>query len=83
MALTSYDAFQALRVIISNTATNRLGASEIEADMHLDAAGDRSEVVPLIVMMMEDHFDISISDEEASNFRTVADLIDFIVKRVN
>jgi acyl carrier protein len=46
-----------------------------------DLAGDSIDSVELI-MMMEEEFDIDISDEDAEKIKTVGDIIKFMEKMV-
>lgn len=45
-----------------------------------DLKVDSLDIVEL-VMSLEDEFDISISDDEAAQLKTVGDVIDFVVKK--
>ncbi|MDL2286275.1 acyl carrier protein [Desulfococcaceae bacterium OttesenSCG-928-F15] len=49
----------------------------LEASLIEDLGADSLDIVALI-MMMEDMFDVDISDEQAEKLRTVKDVIEFL-----
>lgn len=53
-----------------------------EASFIDDLGADSLDLVEL-VMAMEDHFNIEISDEELMKIRTIQDAVDYIKKRLS
>jgi acyl carrier protein len=60
-----------------------IAAEDLKESMNFakDLAGDSIDSVELI-MMMEEEFDIDISDEDAEKIKTVGDIIKFMEKTV-
>jgi acyl carrier protein len=60
-----------------------IAAEDLKESMNFtkDLAGDSIDSVELI-MMMEEEFDIDISDEDAEKIKTVGDIIKFMEKMV-
>jgi acyl carrier protein len=60
-----------------------IAAENLKESMNFakDLAGDSIDAVELI-MMMEEEFDIDISDEDAEKIKTVGDAIKFVEKMV-
>ncbi len=54
----------------------------LEASFVDDLGADSLDLVEL-VMAMEDHFGIEISDEELMKIRTIRDAVDYIRKRLS
>lgn len=54
----------------------------LEASFIDDLGADSLDLVEL-VMAMEDHFNIEISDEELMKIRTIQDAVDYIKKRLS
>ncbi|HPC04827.1 MAG TPA: acyl carrier protein [Syntrophales bacterium] len=54
----------------------------LEASFIDDLGADSLDLVEL-VMAMEDHFGIEISDEELMKIRTIQDAVDYIKKRLS
>ncbi len=54
----------------------------LEASFVDDLGADSLDLVEL-VMAMEDHFGIEISDEELMKIRTIQDAVDYIGKRLS
>ncbi|HNT56384.1 MAG TPA: acyl carrier protein [Syntrophales bacterium] len=54
----------------------------LEASFVDDLGADSLDLVEL-VMAMEDHFGIEISDEELMKIRTIQDAVDYIRKRLS
>ncbi|HHU80365.1 MAG: acyl carrier protein [Bacilli bacterium] len=53
----------------------------LETDLQADLGADSLDAVELI-MTLEDEFELSISDEQAQNFRKVKDIVDYIEKHI-
>lgn len=53
----------------------------LETDLQSDLGADSLDAVELI-MTLEDEFELSISDEQAQNFRKVKDIVDYIEKHI-
>ncbi len=64
---------------------NQLGVDEdsitMYSDVMEDLGADSLDVVTLI-MSFEDEYGISISDEDAQNFRTVGDIVSYIENNI-
>jgi len=54
----------------------------LEASFVDDLGADSLDLVEL-VMAMEDHFGVEISDEELMKIRTIQDAVDYIKKRLS
>ncbi len=52
-----------------------------ESRLQEDLGADSLDAVELI-MNIEDEFDIQISDDEATDIKTVGELVDFITKKI-
>ncbi|NMA05103.1 MAG: acyl carrier protein [Acholeplasmataceae bacterium] len=52
-----------------------------ESRLQEDLGADSLDAVELI-MNIEDEFEIQISDEEATDIKTVGELVDFITKKI-
>lgn len=64
---------------------DQLGVDEsdvtMSSDVMEDLGADSLDVVTLL-MSFEDEYGISISDEEAQNFRTVGDIVSYIENNI-
>lgn len=60
-----------------------VGPEEVksEADFREDLGGDSLDLV-MVIMEIEKDFSISVTDEEADQVNTVADIIDLVEKHV-
>jgi acyl carrier protein len=52
-----------------------------ESNIVLDLNADSLEVIEL-VLAIEEHYDIEVSDEDAQNLATVADIVAYVQKRI-
>ncbi|PKK38643.1 Acyl carrier protein [Clostridiaceae bacterium JG1575] len=68
--------FEKVRDIIAD----KLGMSpeEIRMDMGFEDLGADSLDLMEVIMALEDEFDLTMPEDEASNTKTVADLVQFI-----
>ncbi|WP_223700264.1 acyl carrier protein [Sutcliffiella deserti] len=66
---------------VTKIVVDRLGVDESEVNLDSkfkdDLGADSLDVVEL-VMELEDEFDLEISDDEAENITTVADVVNYI-----
>ncbi|WP_078380928.1 acyl carrier protein [Sutcliffiella halmapala] len=66
---------------VTKIIVDRLGVDESEVNLDSkfkdDLGADSLDVVEL-VMELEDEFDLEISDDEAENITTVADVVNYI-----
>lgn len=70
---------------IKKVVAEQLGVSSIEiksADSFIDNLGADSLDEVELVMALEDEFEISISDEDANNIKTVQQAIDYVTANV-
>lgn len=63
--------------LISEELIIAKGNIQPEAKLREDLGADSLDLTEL-VMVLEDHFDISIPDSELANIETVQDLVDYI-----
>ena len=63
--------------------TKHFGLDDLSPDTHLfkDLRADDLDVIE-VVMLIEESFDISISDEEIENFQTLQDMYDCVAKKI-
>lgn len=52
---------------------------KMETDLGADLGADSLDAVELM-MALEDEFELEIADEEAQNFKTVADIVNYLDK---
>ena len=71
---------------VKKIVAEQLGANEadvkLESSFVDDLGADSLDLVEL-VMAMEDHFGIEISDEELMKIRTIQHAVDYITKRLS
>jgi acyl carrier protein len=68
-----------VKAIIAEQLGLQLEEIKIDSRFVEDLGADSLDLVDL-VMKLEDEFEVSIDDEQASNLRTVKDALDFIEK---
>lgn len=74
--------FEKVRDIISD----QLGVADIESittetSMIKDLGADSLDAVE-IIMALEDEFGISVPDEEAENFKSIGDIVNYIESKI-
>lgn len=74
--------FEKVRDIIAD----QLGVSDIESitmdtSMMKDLEADSLDAVE-IIMALEDEFEVSVPDEEAENFKTIGDIVNYIENKI-
>lgn len=68
-----------IRALVSKNLGVDEAQVKAESNLVADLGADSLDAVELI-MEIEDHFDISINEEDAQNLETVQDIIDYIEK---
>lgn len=57
---------------------------DIDQEIHSDTAFDSMDIDSIdaveIIMAIEDEFEIEIEDDEAQNFNSISDIIDYLTK---
>lgn len=75
-----------IQVRVAAILSEQLGVDESEctpdAQLQFDLSADELDIVEL-VMALEEEYKIEISDETAEGWKTVANVIDYIVPEVN
>jgi acyl carrier protein len=59
-----------------------LGAVDLTADSSLQSQALDSLEVMVLVFKIEEHYEISLDEEDADDLRTVGDLADLVVRRI-
>lgn len=73
--------FEKVKSIIVDTLSCDENAVTLEASLEDDLGADSLDAVELN-MSLEEAFDISIPDEKLADFKTVADIVDYIEKNI-
>lgn len=68
-----------IRALVSKNLGVDEAQVKAESNLVADLGADSLDAVELI-MEIEDHFDVSINEEDAQNLETVQDIIDYIEK---
>ena len=69
--------FEKVRAILCEQLDAEESAVTMESDVAEDLGADSIDIVDL-VMSLEDEFELEIPDEEASNIKTVGDIVNYI-----
>ena len=67
-----------IQLIADNT---KLSADDISTELHLESSGLDSFARIELVLVIEEAFDIELSDSESANIQTVQDIADLIVSK--
>jgi acyl carrier protein len=78
--MTREEVFEKVKEILVDKLSVDEEKVTIEARFQEDLETDSLDLVEL-VMTMEEDFGIKITDEEASEIKTVGDAVDFVMKR--
>ncbi len=78
--MTREEVFEKVKEILVDKLSVDEDKVTIEARFQEDLETDSLDLVEL-VMTMEEDFGIKISDEEASEIKTVGDAVDFVMSR--
>ena len=73
--------FEKVKSIIVETLSCDEASVTLEASLEDDLGADSLDAVELN-MSLEEAFDISIPDEKLADFKTVADIVDYIEKNI-
>ncbi|MDD6339974.1 MAG: acyl carrier protein [Butyrivibrio sp.] len=73
--------FEKVKSIIVETLSCDEASVTLEASLEEDLGADSLDAVELN-MSLEEAFDISIPDEKLADFKTVADIVDYIEKNI-
>ena len=68
-----------VQLIADNT---KLSADDISTDLNLENSGLDSFARIELVLVIEEAFDIELSDSESANIQTVQDIADLIVSKI-
>jgi acyl carrier protein len=73
--------YQQLSELIA--AKTKLNADIVKPDLNLEASGLDSFARIELILVIEEHFGIELSDNESANIATVADLVEIISAKVD
>lgn len=68
-----------IQLIAENT---KLSSEDITADLNLENSGLDSFARVELILVIEEAFDIELSDSESANVQTVQDITDLIVSKI-
>lgn len=69
-----------IQLIADNT---KLSADDISTDLNLESSGLDSFARIELVLVIEEEFNIELSDSESANIQTVQDITDLIVSKID
>ena len=74
--------FEKIKPLMAEALNLDVSKIKLEANLKDDLGIDSLDAVELI-MELEEQFDIEISDDEATNFVAVSDIVNFLESKVN
>ena len=69
--------FEKVKVILAEQLNIKADKVKLESKIVEDLGADSLDVVEML-MSVEDNFNVSVSDEEAVNLKTVKDIVDLL-----
>ena len=71
------------RLILLIADNTKLSADDISTDLNLESSGLDSFARIELVLVIEEEFNIELSDSESANIQTVQDITDLIVSKID
>ena len=74
--------FEKVKAILADQLNVKTDKVKLESKIVEDLGADSLDVVEML-MSVEDKFNVSVSDEEAVNLKTVKDIVDLLESKIN